>query len=83
MMRFSVRSNCVAHGKTKHGKLVVPIVIDITRGDDETLIPLYLKETVDDEDGEVMVVRKAEAALPPAPVHKPVYRVSFTFDSYL
>ncbi len=59
-MRFSVRSNCVAHGKTKHNKLVTPVVIDITRGDDDVNFEVYLTDTLDDDDGEVLVVRKPE-----------------------
>lgn len=59
-MRFSVRSNCVAHGKTKHNKLVVPVVLDITRGDDDLQVHLYIQDDEKDENGEMMVIRRPE-----------------------
>jgi len=30
-MRFSLKSNCIAHQKTKHGRCLKPIEIDITQ----------------------------------------------------
>jgi len=30
-MRFSLKSNCIAHQKTKHGRCLKPIEIDITK----------------------------------------------------
>jgi hypothetical protein len=62
LLRFSVRSNCVAHGKTKHLKSVVPVVLDITKGDTEALIMSYLSDDFE-EDGEIFVVRKVGSAM--------------------
>jgi len=30
-MKFSLKSNCIAHQKTKHGRCLKPIEIDITQ----------------------------------------------------
>jgi len=30
-MRFSLKSNCIAHQKTKHGRCLKPIEVDITQ----------------------------------------------------
>jgi len=58
--RFSVRSNAVAHGKTKHSKSVIPIVIDITKGDCDMMIDTYLQDSYKDDLGDVIQVRRPD-----------------------
>lgn len=33
--RFAIRSNCLAHGRTRHNRSFKPLVVDVTRGDVE------------------------------------------------
>eukprot|EP00842_Homolaphlyctis_polyrhiza_P003670 jgi/Hompol1/4303/HPOL_003579-RA len=47
--RFAVRSNSLAHGRTKHQRTLRPIVIDITKDQDATM---YQRQFVGDDDAE-------------------------------
>jgi len=45
-MRFSLKSNCIAHQKTKHGRCLKPIEIDITQDNSNNT---YLNNIISNE----------------------------------
>ncbi len=53
LMRFSVRSNCVAHGKTKHNRSITPIVVDITKNDEDQMDQDLIE--LEDSEGELIL----------------------------
>ncbi|KAI8915966.1 hypothetical protein EDD86DRAFT_197308 [Gorgonomyces haynaldii] len=48
--RFAIRSNCLAHGRTRHNRSFKPIIIDITKGEDYVEGDEILLEYEDDMD---------------------------------
>lgn len=45
--RFAIRSNCLAHGRTRHNRSFKPIVVDITKGEE---FPQFDEGAADDDD---------------------------------